>query len=296
VTGLAIDHLNAEGVAELLERAAACLRTDPARRGCTVHLPDRGRLLATGDLHDNPIHFMKVQAFAQLQSRDHHVVLHELIHGERLTHGADLSWRMLAKVAALVMAHPGQVHPVLANHEIAQAFDQPVSKGAGENTALFHDGLAWSFGDDAGLVDRAIRGFVRAMPLAARTARGILCAHSLPSPMAMRTFDPGVLDRELDDTDFAVRTGAAWNMTWGRGQTVEQVEALAQAWNVRLFIVGHKHAAEGVEVAGPRMLVLNSDHEHAMVRPVDLGHEPVDAAETALAAVPLAMIGAALDG
>ena len=152
-----IDHLGALGVAQLLTRAAEIFRGDPKRRGACVHLGDTGRLLVTGDLHDNPNHFVKVVNFARLDEPAHHVVLHELIHGERLTHGADMSWRMLAKVARLVEKYPGQVHVMLANHELAQAFNQPVSKGAGENTELFRAGLLCSFGDDAEIVDEAIQ-------------------------------------------------------------------------------------------------------------------------------------------
>ena len=289
------DHLNAAGVVALLDEASAILRGDPNRRGCVVHLPDRGRLLATGDLHDHPIHFARVVAFAQLEQGDHHLILHELIHGDRLMHGADLSWRMLARAALLVRAHPGRVHPMLANHEIAQAFDQPVSKGAGENTALFRDGLDWSFGDDADGVDAAIRRFIRSMPLAVRTEGGIFCSHSLPSPLALAGFDASVFDRELQDADFEARRGAAWQLTWGRGISAAQVDALAQAWGVKLFVAGHKHVAEGAEAVGARLLLLNSDHERGVVVPFQLDRPVPSAMDAALSAVPIQMIEGAAD-
>jgi hypothetical protein len=285
-----LDQLGAEGVAALFDRAAHTLRTDPARRGCVVHLPDRGRLLATGDLHDHPIHFAKVVAFAQLERPDHHLILHELIHGDRLVHGADLSWRMLAKVATLLEAHPGRVHPILANHEIAQAFDQPVSKGAGENTALFRDGLDWSFGEEADLVDAAIRRFIKAMPLAVRTEGGIFCSHSLPSPLALPGFPASVFDRDLQDADFQPRHGAAWQLTWGRGISAAQAEALAQAWGVRLFVAGHKHVPEGAEAVGERLLLLNSDHERGVVVPFHLDQPVPSALDAAMSAVHIQMI------
>ena len=288
---VAVDHLGAQGVIALLDEATDSLLQDPNRRGCCVHLPDRGRLLATGDLHDHPIHFLKVSAFAQLELEDHHLILHELIHGERLTQGADLSWRMLAKVAALRLRHPGRVHPLLANHEIAQAFDQPVSKGAGENTALFHAGLEWSFGEDSGDVDHAVRRFIRAMPLALRTAGGLFCSHSLPAPSAVARFDTNVFDRALTDGDFEPRHGAAWQLTWGRGIDAAGAKALADAWGVRLFVAGHKHVPEGVEAVGRHLLLLNSDHERAVVVPFRLDQPVPDAMEASLAAVPLQAIG-----
>lgn len=293
---IAVDHLNAEAASALFVRAAENLLQDPLRTGCCVTLPARGRLLATGDLHDHSMHFHKVYAFAQLHRPDHHVILHELIHGDRLIHGVDLSWRMLAKAAVLRLQYPGQVHPMLANHEIAQAFDQQVSKGAGENTQLFQDGLDWSFGEDAQRVGAALRTFIRAMPLAVRAQNGLLCSHSLPSALALKQFDYGLLDRELVEQDFQPRTGAAWNMTWGRGHTEASIEQLASAWNVRLFIAGHQHVPFGVEAPFSRLLLLNSDHEHAMMLPCDLSQPAPTAQDAMLHAVPLGAIGEMVDG
>ena len=271
-----VDHLGALGVAQLLERAAEIFRRDPKRRGSCVHLGGAGRLLVTGDLHDNPTHFVKVVNYARLEQPENNVILHELIHGERLTHGADMSWRMLA------------------NHELAQAFNQPVSKGAGENTELFREGLLCSFGDEAEIVDAAIGVFVRALPLAVRTQNGILCSHSLPSLYDMKTFDSGILDRDLVEDDYEVRIGSAWQMTWGRNQKPEQLAALAAAWGVKVFIAGHAAVPEGVLAAGPQFLLLNSDHEHGAVLPLMLGNEVSNAQELACGAIPLGSIEGSL--
>src|SRR5687767_13520793 len=91
---------DASAVISLFERAAESMRRSPVRSGSVIRLPARGRLLATGDLHDNPVHLQKIIRLAKLEgSPDHHVVLHEMIHGERLINGLDLSHRMLARVA-----------------------------------------------------------------------------------------------------------------------------------------------------------------------------------------------------
>lgn len=288
---MTIDLSDAEAVADLLERAGEAMRSSRLRRGCCAHLPRRGRLLVTGDLHDHPVHYERIEHFARLGRPDHHVVLHELIHGDRLVNGVDLSHRMLARVAALVIAHPEHVHPVLANHELAQAFRQGVSKGAGDNVALFDAGLEWAFGDDAEFVAEALESFVRAMPLAVRCDNGCMISHSLPSPIAMKRFDLGVLDRALEERDYLANTGSAWLMVWGRGQTHEQIEALAQAWSVRLFLTGHAHVPSGVEVADERLVILNSDHEQAMVLPLDLAADPMSAEEQLFHAIPIASLG-----
>jgi hypothetical protein len=272
---------DAAAVCELFSRAAEAMRSSPLRAGSRVELPSTGRLLATGDLHDNPANLRAIAGLARLDEPDHHVVLHEIIHGGSLVCGVDLSHRMLARAAEIVVAHPRQVHVLLANHELAQMTGQRVSKGAGDNVQLFDDGLEFAYGDDWTEVAEAIDGFIRAMPLAARSGSGILCAHSLPGRIAGAgppgrggpAFDPGVLDRPLAGADYRPG-GAAHAMVWGRGFGEAEVEALAAAWKVSLFCLGHEHVENGIAVRGKRVVVLNSDHERAAVIPIDLSRVP----------------------
>lgn len=283
---------DAEAVAGLLDEAAAAMLALPVRRGSSVRLGSRGRILLTGDLHDHPLHFAATCRLARLdESPDHHLVLHELIHGDRLMNGLDMSYRMLCKAALLSLAHPGQVHVVLANHELAQAFRQPVSKGAGDNLQLFDDALEWAFGDDAPLVDEAIGRFVRALPVAVRCENGLMLSHSLPSPWELDGFDLGMPDRRLVDDDYALRTGSAWRMVWGRGWTAEETRSLAAAWGVRTFVVGHSHVEAGADAVARDLLVINSDHEAGRVVPVDLAEECPDALTLVGRCLPLAAFG-----
>ena len=71
---------------------------------------------------------------------DHHVILHELIHGERLINCMDFSYRMLGRVAELVLAYPRQVHPLLANHEIAQLTGGGREQGGGQQRGALRGG------------------------------------------------------------------------------------------------------------------------------------------------------------
>jgi hypothetical protein len=284
---------DALGVAALLDAASSTLLSDPNRRGSSVHLPARGRILLTGDLHDSTAHLQVIDGLARLErSPDHHLVLHELIHGERLVSGVDLSYRMLCRAAQAVLSHPGQVHVVLANHELAQAFRQPVSKGAGENLELFDAGLEWAFGDDCTTVDEAIGRFVRAMPLAVRCANGLMLSHSLPSPYELDGFDRGILDRPLREDDYAHRAGSAWRMVWGRGWTREELDELAALWGVRTFVLGHAYVDHGAEAPFPDLLLLNSDHERARVVAVDLSAPVATADDLVMESLPLASFGA----
>lgn len=282
---------DAEATVDLFDRAAEAMRASPLRAGSIVRLPARGRLLATGDLHDNPIHFAKIKALAKLdQSPDHHVILHELIHSERLVDGVDISHRMLARVADLVLQFPQQAHPLLANHELAQMIGRGVSKGAGDGVKLFKDGLEYAFHDEADIVGDAINRFIRAMPLALVSDSGLLCAHSLPAPHVMEKFDAGVLERDLDDADYEPNKGSAYLMVWGRGHKEEQIAQLAARWKVTLFILGHEHADAGVDRKSPIAIVLNSDHEQGVVVPIDLANLP-SADEVMMSVLPLRAIG-----
>ncbi len=307
-----VDLRNPEAViAALNAGAAACART-PGRRGWTEWVEvnesrrgtPAGTLIATGDLHDNPLHLARLVRAAgidaaweareahgsgepcrQEQKKEKqeeqglaspcHITLHELIHGDRLVNGMDYSYRVLARTAAMKAAFPGRVHVLLANHEIAQLSGTQVAKDGVYCNEAFDEAIDAAFGNDATNVREAVHGFLRALPLAARfrcagIGGDLLCAHSLPGIEMMGTFDFGALDRDLTPDDFANRTGAARAMTWGRGHEPEQIEELARRWGVRLFVLGHEKAEDGARVLSPRAIVLNSDHERGVYARVDL--------------------------
>jgi hypothetical protein len=258
---------------ETLDHAARALRESPLRRGSLLRLPAAGRLLVTGDLHDDPDRLRRIAALARLDaSPDRHVVLHEIIHGERLVNGVDLSHRMLLRVAALIVEHPLQVHLLLANHELAQLSGTGVSKGAGDSVALFDEGLRYAFGERSGEIAAAIGRLIRAMPLALRSDSGLLCAHSLPGRLS--GFDPGILERDLAPPDYEGPRGSAYMMVWGRGWGEAQTLELASRWDVRLFCLGHRKVESGIERCGELAVVINSDGEHGAALPVDLSRIP----------------------
>ncbi|MCH8822146.1 MAG: metallophosphoesterase [Planctomycetes bacterium] len=284
------DLTKSEQVTALFESAARVMRSSCQRSGSIIKLPAHGRLLVTGDLHDNPIHLKKIVHLAKLDaSKDNHVVLHEIIHSERLVNKVDLSHRMLARSAELIIMYPKQVHVVLANHELSQMMGKGVSKGAGNSVELFDDGLAFVFGDDWKCVADSINNFIAAMPLAIKSESGLLCAHSLPAARTYKQFDPGILDRELTEDDYQSRTGSAYLMVWGRGHEQDQLDDLAKRWGVKLFCLGHEFVETGILLKDDHMFILNSDHEGAAVLPVDLACLP-SAEEAAYSAIRLASV------
>lgn len=282
---------SSEFVRPLLARAAELLLIDRNRTGCTVRLPalPGGRLTLTGDLHDNVPHLEAVLRLAELgASGDNHLILHELIHGERLINEMDFSFRMLVRVADLVVRFPAQVHPLLGNHELAQMRRRAVGKGGGDSVQRFRDALEYVFGEEAGDVEAGLVSFLQAWPIALRTQSGLFCSHSLPAESAMPSFDAGMLRRGLNESDWLAPSearaagggGSAYSMLWGRNHSPAHLDHLARLladsqWgDVRVFVLGHERADRGWMPVGTRGLVLNSDHEFGVAGTVRLDEVP----------------------
>lgn len=276
-----LDLANADAVIGALRAGAEANRTAPCREGSIDRVSDPGRLIATGDIHDNPINFAAVVEAAGLgpepSAEPAHLTLHEIIHPPTLVGGMDFSYRGLARVAALKARFPGFVHTLLANHELAQVVGSGIVKNGVRVVDAFNAGVEYVFGEDADAVQDAIRDFVLSMPLALRCVcpqGDILCAHSLPAAANMARFDPTILARDLTDDDYQPRAGSAYFMVWGRGYDAELLEDLTERWGVNLFILGHEHAPSGYALVEPNALVLNTDHERGVYLPVDLSNKP----------------------
>ena len=267
---MGLDMRNPELIVDLFNKAAELNRTSKLLKGSTVHLPGAGNLVMTGDLHDHGPNLNRVLNLAKIhESPDNHVILHEVIHGESFVNNCDLSVRMLAKIAALKVAFPDQVHLLQSNHELAQYRGDGILKGNVSVVKAFDDGLDYIYSDNAEMVRKAVRAFIRTYPLAVRAPRGILFIHSLPGQRQMEKFDPGILDRELTDADLEPG-GNGYVLVWGRYQSQELCDKLAAAWDVNLFVCGHQPAEMGYEMMTRTLMILASNHEHGMALPLDL--------------------------
>jgi hypothetical protein len=286
---LEVDFKNAEAVSDVFLQAAAANLQTAGRAGSLVDLPSRGRLLITGDIHDHRDHFDKALKLASLDtSANHHLLLQELIHGDRLINNMDLSYRLLARAALLKAQRPDQVHIILSNHELAQVRNEGILKDSISVVEAFNDGLDYVFGDDAPQVQDAIRAFVESMPLAVRRGENLLLSHSLPAPRKLAEFDPSVLHR-IPTPDDMSPTGSAHLLVWGRNLTQKLADELGEHWEVDLFILGHQHAEMGYEECGRSMLIVNSDHSHGIALPIDL-HRHYSRDELIESILPLAAV------
>ena len=273
IPGSDLDLGDAGVVADLFEQAAEANLTTAGRTGAVVDLPDRGRLLMTGDLHDHTPNLPRILKLARLhKAPDRYLILHEVIHGPGRINGRDLSVRTLARIAALKLAYPDQVLVLQSNHELAQLNGEGILKGGVSVVEAFEEGLAFLFADGADAVRDAMNRYLGSLLLAVRCANGVFCSHSLPSPRKIERFDPSVIDRMPTPEDVA-SGGSAYDMVWGRHHTQKVADDLGAAWGSRLFLMGHQPAEMGCEAQGDTMLILASDHERGVALPIHLGRD-----------------------
>ena len=264
------DYLDPQTVIKVFDQAAAANLNSPLRRGATVHLPNHGRLVMTGDLHDHGVNLQRILKLARLdESPDHHLVLHEVIHGQRRVNGADMSILTLARIAAMKLRFPDQVHLMQSNHELAQIGGEGISKGGHDVAKIFDEGLDFIYESSVKAVRNALARYIRSLVLAVKCANGVFTSHSLPSAHAMRRFDPTVIDRVPTDVDLSFK-GSAYDLVWGRRHGQKIADVLAKSWNTRLFVLGHQAAQDGHFAQGESMLIIDSSHDDGVALPIDL--------------------------
>ncbi len=261
-------------VISVLQHAAELNLHDPLRFRQMIHLPTRGEVFVTGDLHNHRRNFEKFVKISALDIHpERHVILQELIHGGALgSQGEDRSLDMLVDAADWALQFPGQVHFLLSNHDLAQVHKTPISKEGYDLTERFARNFHVEYGSRAADVERAFCRFVYSMPLAAITVTGILLTHSLPGPRELKAFEPGILKRELIQGDYE-RGGAVARLIWGRNQTQAVLNKLSKDWWAEMFICGHQQQETGFGTIGDRMLILDSSHNHGVFLRIDLARQ-----------------------
>jgi hypothetical protein len=274
----------------LLTIGARLNQRDPLRNGNMLSFPGLGDLIVAGDLHNHQRNFQRIQTVAALAKHpQRHVILQEIVHGGPLgADGGDHSLDMLLEAIAWADEYPGQVHFLLANHDLAQVYGVPIMKDGYDLTDRFTRYFKIRAGNQFTAATQALRSFTFTMPLAAITFSGILLSHSLPGPRDLATFDNTILGRQLTEADFS-RDGSIYQLVWGRAQTPAVLSALSKAWWCELFICGHQAQDDGYGIMAERMLLLDSCHNHGSFLHIDLAR-PYTMDELVAATKPLASI------
>ena len=270
------ETIDADDFIEMLQSAGEENKLSTFRTGNVITLPAEGEVWMTGDIHDHRNNFKKLFAAADLANNpQRHVIIHELIHGDHIdANGAEDSWHMLYDAATLKCRFTNQVHFLMANHDLAQVFGEGIAKGGTDVCEAFRKGLKRDFKERYHFVEAAISDFLLSLPLAIRAPNGLWFSHSLPKDSDVEKFDFTVFDRELEGDDFKRKTGAAYQLIWGRGVTEAGVGKFADRLSAKFFVTGHESQESGFLVNNDRHLIVASDHNRGVFVPLSLSDEP----------------------
>lgn len=269
--------LEADEVIETFASAGDENKMSPLRAGQVVTLPAEGEVWMTGDIHDHRTNFRKFIDAADLANNpQRHVVLHELIHGDHYdSAGAEDSWKMLLQAAQLKCDFPGQVHFLLANHDLAQIHGEGIMKAGLSVCEAFNAAVKRDFGTGGTLVTVAITEYLLTLPLAIRcSGNGLFFCHSLPSDEQIKTFDFTVFERDqLKPEDYRRKVGPVYQLIWGRKVTPAGVDMFAEKVGAKMIVTGHQPQEMGYAVNGEKHLIIASDHNHGVLLPLNLATE-----------------------
>lgn len=266
---------SADRVIETFNIAAEENEISPLRSYNLVSLPAEGEVWITGDMHDHRRNFEKLVRAADLGNYpDRHIVLHELIHGDRFdATGAEGSWEMLYNAAELKCDFPSQVHFLLANHDLAQIYGEGIMKAGFSVCEAFSAGVKQVFNSQADKVEIAIKQFLLSLPLGIQCPNGIFICHSLPTDSQVESFDFNVFHRPLTGPDFARKTGPVYQLIWGRHMSPAVAAAFAEKMQAKIIVTGHQPQEEGYRVNGEQHLIIASDHNQGVFLPLDLSRQ-----------------------
>ena len=281
----------ASPVADIFLQAAELNRQDARRHGNVVLLESGVRVILAGDIHGHRDNLNRIIRYAALESQPAcRLILQEIIHGPSDHRaGHDRSAELLMRAARLKRSHPQQVLFVLGNHDVAQVTGNEITKDGRGAVAAFSAAMAPSFGDHAQAVADAVKEFILSMPLAVRCPNGVICVHSLPSPARLEQAGVEIFSRQgYTDADLR-RGGAAYEWTWGRKQTAEELAVLRRQLDANFFLIGHKPVEEGWERLHDDGLILTSHHQRGCIAVFD-SDQPLDARGAASIIQPIASL------
>jgi hypothetical protein len=263
---------SAAEVIETFDTAAEENRLSSLRNEQTINLPATGEVWMTGDIHDHRTNFSKLVRHADLADNpNRHLILHELIHGDHYDQsGAEDSWQTLYKAAELKCSYSGQVHFMLANHDLAQIQGEGIMKAGMSVCEAFTAGVKRDFNSQADAVTFAISEFFLSLPLAIRCPHGLFFCHSLPTDAQISEFDFTVFDRELNGRDYQRRTGPVYQLIWGRNMSPATVATFTEKVDTKIVITGHQPQDSGYATNGDQHLIIASDHNQGVFLPIDL--------------------------
>ena len=245
--------------ADIFRQAAQSVLADENRTGNLLEIDASRNVIFSGDIHGNRTNLTRLLSLAGRGEQRPVLVLQEIIHGPLDPRtGQDRSIELLLRAARTKLAHPENVFILLGNHDVAQVSGGEITKEGRGVCKAFREGVDFCFAQGGPDVYEAAMEFLRSLPLAIRFANGALAAHSLPYPNRAALGGTEILGRPYRPEDFK-RGGPAYEWTWGRDQSPEQLDALAAELGVEFFLLGHRHVQSGWMEIPNRAVAINTD-------------------------------------
>jgi hypothetical protein len=265
-------EISADQAVETFQMASEENQIDALRDQQVINLPADAELMIAGDIHDHRRNFDKLVRTADLANNpQRHLILQELIHGDHYdASGAEESWMTLHRAAELKCDYSGQVHFLLANHDLAQIHGEGIMKAGLSVCEAFTKGVKNAFGTKNAMVNVAITEFLLSLPLAIRCPNGIFCCHSLPTDAQVDKFDYTVFNRPLTGPDYQRKNGPVYQLIWGRNMSPAAAAAFAEKVGASILVTGHQPQDAGYLVNGDRHLILASEHNQGVFLQADL--------------------------
>ena len=221
--------------------------------------------MITGDIHGHRRNFNRIAKTAALDAHPRrHLILQEVCHG-----GPTYSEQRRLHVAHHARGrrpahrpHPGRVHFLLSNHELAEMTEYPIQKNKKMLNLLFRLGLQQIYGPATDRVREAMVSFLQSCPLGAWMPDRVLVTHSIPEKAATRPFDRTIFTRRLDTLEYFERT-SIFDLLWGRNFREENAQAFARLMEADVFINGHEPCPEGFDVPNSFQVVLDCSGDKA---------------------------------
>ena len=248
-------------VADIFNQAADLLKSDPARKNNVLELGDPGEVIISGDIHGNRPNLQKIIAYSSKISPAPTIIFQELIHGpvDEKT-GQDRSVEILLRAARLKIKSPDKIHFIMGNHDLAQFSGNEIAKEGRGVCKGFVTGVEFCFGAEAAeQIVPAVNNFLQSMPIAARFANNVWASHTLPSPNRQEVAGYEIFSRNNYAPEDYKRSGGVYEWTWGRDQTPDQLEAIAEKLGIEFLVLGHRHIQEGLLEIPDRAIAINSD-------------------------------------
>ncbi len=254
---------------KLFDRAVAANWLDSHRSGSLIELPSEGEVLITGDIHGSTKDSAAIVKLAALDENPHrHLIIQEVTH--QLEMGEDLSFRVLEKTASLKAKYPHRVHILLGNHELAEIQGREIFKGGICLNLLFDNAMERTYGKGKDSVRKMYVEFIKTMPLAAVTQKGVFIAHSTPNAQDLDMYSMNFFRRAPSPQDFE-KNGLIEKLVWGRDYSQDTADLASRILGFDLFVVGHAPCARGFETPNSRHLILDCKDRHAAFLLLDLG-------------------------